>query len=79
MRWFDGITDSAHEFEQAQGDGEGQGSPAWCGPWESLGSQKAGRDWVTEQQQWTFYSSLHFFDKFSVTFFFTLWSKCMLL
>jgi len=28
MRWFNGITDSAHEFEQAQGDGEGQGSPA---------------------------------------------------
>ena len=22
-----------HEFEQALGDGEGQGSLAWCNPW----------------------------------------------
>ena len=30
MRWLDGITDSlAHEFEQTQGDGEGQGGPVW--------------------------------------------------
>ena len=29
MRWLDGITDSMDiEFEQAQGDGEGQGSLA---------------------------------------------------
>ena len=33
MRWFDGIIDSAHEFEQAPGDGEGQGSLACCSPW----------------------------------------------
>jgi len=28
MRWLDG-----HEFEQALGDGEGQGSLACCSPW----------------------------------------------
>ena len=28
MRWLDGITDSVDEFEQALGDGEGQGSLA---------------------------------------------------
>ena len=33
MRWLDGITDSRHEFEQTQGDGEGQGSLACRGPW----------------------------------------------
>ena len=34
MRWLDGIIDSmGHEFEQAQGDGEGQGSLACCSPW----------------------------------------------
>ena len=34
MRWLDGITDSdRHEFEQAPGDGEGQGSLACCSPW----------------------------------------------
>ena len=31
---MDGIIDSmGHEFEQAQGDGEGQGSLACCSPW----------------------------------------------
>ena len=35
MRWLDGITDSmdVNEFEQALGDGEGQGSLACCRPW----------------------------------------------
>ena len=34
MRRLDGITDSrGHEFEQTQGDGEGQGSRAGCCPW----------------------------------------------
>ena len=33
MRWLDGITDSGHEFEQAPGDGEGQGSLVCCNPW----------------------------------------------
>ena len=33
-KWLDGITDSiGHEFEQALGDGEGQGSLACCSPW----------------------------------------------
>ena len=33
MRWLDGITDSMDEFEQALGDGEGQGGLACCSPW----------------------------------------------
>ena len=32
MRWLYGITDSMDEFEQAPGDGEGQGSLACCSP-----------------------------------------------
>ena len=34
MRWLDGITDSMNEFEQAPGDGEGQGSLVCCSPWD---------------------------------------------
>ena len=34
-----------HEFEQAQGVGDGQGSLACRSPW---GSQKIGHDWLTE-------------------------------
>ena len=35
MRCLDGITDSVdgHEFEQAPGDGEGQGSLECCSAW----------------------------------------------
>ena len=33
MKWLDGITINGHEFEQAPGDGEGQGSLAYCNPW----------------------------------------------
>ena len=34
MRWLDGITDlMGHEFEQAWGYGEGQGSLVCCSPW----------------------------------------------
>ena len=33
MRWLDGITDG-HEFEQAPGVGDGQGSLACCSPWD---------------------------------------------
>ena len=36
---------NAHEFEQALGGGEGQGSLACCSPW---GSHSVGYDWVTE-------------------------------
>ena len=32
-RWLVGITDSMDEFEQAPGDGEGQGSLASYSPW----------------------------------------------
>ena len=33
MRWLDGITDSMDMFEDALGDGEGQGSLVCCSPW----------------------------------------------
>ena len=33
MRWLDGITGNGHEFKQALGYGEGQGSLACCSPW----------------------------------------------
>ena len=34
MRWLDGTTDSnGHEFEQALGDSEGQGSLVCCSSW----------------------------------------------
>ena len=33
MKWLDGITDNGHEFEQAWGAGDGQGSLAFCSPW----------------------------------------------
>ena len=35
---------NGYEFEQALGDGEGQGSLACCSPW----SQRVRHDWVTE-------------------------------
>ena len=41
--WLNG-----HEFEQAPGDGEGQGNLVCCSPW-SL--KRVGRDWMTEKQQ----------------------------
>ena len=41
--WLNG-----HKFEQALRDGEGQRSLACCSPW---GSQRAGHDLATEQQQ----------------------------
>ena len=36
MRWLDDITDliDGHEFEQAPGVGDGQGSLACCSPWD---------------------------------------------
>ena len=40
---------SGHEFQQALGDGEGQRSLAGCSL--SVGSQRVGHDWATEQQQ----------------------------
>ena len=38
---------NGHEFEQASGDGEGQGSLACCSPQ----GHKVRHDWATEQQQ----------------------------
>ena len=38
---------NGHEFEQAPGDGEGQGSLACCSPW----SRRVGQDWASEQQK----------------------------
>jgi len=46
MRWLDSITESM-EFEQALGDGEGQGSLACCSPWGC----KVRHDLVTEQKK----------------------------
>ena len=37
-----------HEFEQALGDGDGQGSLSGCSPHSC---KKVRHDWVTEQQQ----------------------------
>ena len=42
IRWLDGITDNGHEFEQALGDGEGQGSLACCSPW---GGKESDMTW----------------------------------
>ena len=39
---------SGHEFEQALGDGLGQGSLVCCSPW----CCGVGHDSVTQQQQW---------------------------
>ena len=39
--WLNG-----HEFEQALGDGEGQGRLMCCSPWGC----RVGHDWTTEQQ-----------------------------
>ena len=46
MRLLDGIT--GYEFEQTPGDRQGQGSLVCCSPW---GSQRAGYNLVTEQQE----------------------------
>jgi len=40
--WLDGL-----EFEQAPGDGEGQGSLECCSP----RGHRVRHDWMTEQQQ----------------------------
>ena len=37
---------NGHEFEQSLGDGEGQGN----GMLTSMGPQRVGHNWVTEQQ-----------------------------
>ena len=39
---------SGHEFEQAPGDGEGQGSLVCCSPW---GHKESDMTWATEREQ----------------------------
>ena len=39
-----------HEFEQAPGDGEGQGSLACCSPWGHKGSNMT--EWTTAEGEW---------------------------
>ena len=34
---------NGHDFEQALGDGEGQGGPAYCRPWVRKGSDTTER------------------------------------
>ena len=34
MRWLDGHQFNGHEFEQAPGADDGQGSLMWCTPWD---------------------------------------------
>ena len=49
IRWLDGITNTnGHEFEQALGVGDGQGSLACCSPW----GHRFRHDWSTELN-WT--------------------------
>ena len=43
---------NGHELGQTPGDGEGQGGLVCCSP---LALQRAGHDWVTEQQQYKMY------------------------
>ena len=43
--WHDWL--NGHEFEQAPGDGEGQGSLVCCSPWGC----RVGHGWVTEEQR----------------------------
>ena len=50
MRWLDGITDDAHVFEQAPGDGEGHGILTCC-----MGLQRVRHNLVTKQQQQCMY------------------------
>ena len=41
---------NGHEFEEALGVGDGQGSLAYCSPW----GHKVRHDWATEQHQWAY-------------------------
>ena len=47
---------NGHEFDQAPGDGDGQGGLACCSPG---GPQRITHDWATEQQQWQLKSIDH--------------------
>ena len=43
MGWLDGIKLNGHEFEQTQGDGQGQGSLLGCSPWGQKESESTER------------------------------------
>ena len=43
MGRLDGITDSGHEFEEALGVGDGQGSLVWCSIWSCKDSDTTER------------------------------------
>ena len=47
VRWHHRL--NGHEFEQNQGDSEGQGILACCGPWGC--KELVGHDLAAEQQQ----------------------------
>ena len=48
VRWLDAITDSVDiEFDQTLGDSEGQGSLAYCSPWD----HKVGHHLATKYQE----------------------------
>ena len=48
---------NGHEFEQAPGEGEGQGSLACCSSWGC----RVGLDWATEQKHIFIYFSISLF------------------
>ena len=47
---------NGHEFEQALGDGEGQGGLAWCSPW---GHKESGMtEQLNNKQRYVWYPEL---------------------
>ena len=46
IRWYHRL--DGHEFEQTQGDSEGQGSLVFCSPWRH--SQTQLNDWTTTRE-----------------------------
>ena len=48
MRWLDGITDKGHQFQQALGDNEEEGSLASYSPWGRKESDTTEQPELTE-------------------------------